>query len=136
VAAKVAEALGQTTTLDAQWSDKIQPDLPGTLEEIIESHGVVCPAPARRVARSAGPARRRRVRSRASALTQRGAPHRPQVKMVPIEAAGSEWHHDLSVVSRIAEPPRVLAATRPSQGNSDYGFMFDVQVKSAPAPGK
>mmetsp|Transcript_62862 Transcript_62862/g.149793 ORF Transcript_62862/g.149793 Transcript_62862/m.149793 type:complete len:421 (+) Transcript_62862:209-1471(+) len=90
VSDKVGAALGKNTKLDAEWSDKIQAELPGALEEIIESHG--------------------------------------RVSTVAIDSASSEWHHDLSVVSRIAEPPRLLAAKRPSQGNSDFGFMFDVQA--------
>ena len=51
------------------------------------------------------------------------------VSYVPIEEPVNEWHKDLTVVSRVAEPPRLLAAARPSQGNSDYGFMFDVKAK-------
>eukprot|EP00960_Hanusia_phi_P053005 761784-Hanusia_phi.AAC.2 len=38
---QVATAIAGTCKLDAEWSEKIQANLPGTLEEIIESHGVV-----------------------------------------------------------------------------------------------
>ena len=37
------------------------------------------------------------------------------VAYVPIEEPEKEWHKDLTVVSRVAEPPRLLAASRPSQ---------------------
>ena len=37
------------------------------------------------------------------------------VAYVPIEEPENEWHKDLTVVSRVAEPPRLLAASRPSQ---------------------
>jgi hypothetical protein len=51
------------------------------------------------------------------------------VSYVPIDEPVNAWHKDLTVVSRVAEPPRLLAASRPSEGNSDYGFMFDVKAK-------
>mmetsp|Transcript_6107 Transcript_6107/g.14101 ORF Transcript_6107/g.14101 Transcript_6107/m.14101 type:complete len:423 (-) Transcript_6107:126-1394(-) len=91
VAEQVATAIAGTCKLDAEWSEKIQANLPGTLEEIIESHGVV--------------------------------------SLASIEMPETEWHKDLAVVSRIAEPPRHLKSSRASQGNSDFGFMFDIQAK-------
>jgi hypothetical protein len=39
---------------------------------------------------------------------------------------------DLSIVSRIAEPPCILKTVRHSEGNSDYGFMFDIQAHQTP----
>ena len=91
VAAEMGHALSLTCQLEADWSEKLQAHLPATLEEMIESHGVV--------------------------------------SYVPFDEPVNQWHKDLAVVSRVAEPPRLLAAARPSQGNSDYGFMFDVKTK-------
>ena len=75
VAAEMGHALSLTCQLEADWSEKLQAHLPATLEEMIESHGVV--------------------------------------SYVPFDEPVNQWHKDLAVVSRVAEPPRLLAAARP-----------------------
>mmetsp|Transcript_3397 Transcript_3397/g.8089 ORF Transcript_3397/g.8089 Transcript_3397/m.8089 type:complete len:421 (+) Transcript_3397:27-1289(+) len=91
VAAQAGRAISNTCKLEAEWSEKIQATLPGTVAEIVESHGVVT--------------------------------------LAAIDDFETDWHKDLSVVSRVAEPPRCLTAARPSEGHSDFGFMFDVEAR-------